>query len=143
MLRRMPRTNKKRQGREHTLALSLDDACSGFPPMVAGLTARYTDSVVAGTAIDRAIVLWQERHLRLHAALGADHSVHLTRGALSAIAHPTRRAASRAARGAATGLVHQAFLLVKLLLTSSEYEIVSAFPTPKGFVDEVQLETSL
>jgi hypothetical protein len=125
------------------LALSLDDACSGLLPIAAGLTAGYTHSIVAGTAIDRAIVLWQERHLRLHTALGADHSMHFAWGTLAAVAHPAGCAPRRTARRAATGLVHQAFLLVKFLLTSSEYEIVSAFPTPKGFVDEVQLETSL
>jgi len=107
------------------------------------LIARYSHLVVAGTAIDGAIVLWQERYLRLHAAFGADYSMHFARGALATITHPARCSARRSARGAAAGLVHQAFLLVKLLFTRSEYEIVSAFSTPKGFVVEVQLETSL
>src|SRR5579864_2389751 len=116
---------------------------SRLAPVCAGLAARYTHLVVAGTAIDGAVVLWQERHLRLHAALGADHSMHFARGALAATSHPTGCTARRTARRAAAGLVHQAFLLVKLLFTRSEYEIASAFATPKGFVDEVQLETSL
>ncbi len=125
------------------MALSLDDSRTGITPVCAELAARYTHLVVAGTAIDGAVVLWQERHLRLHAALGADYSMHFARGALSAIAHSAGCTARRAASRAATGLVHQAFLLVKLLFTRSEYEIASAFSTPKGFVDEVQLETSL
>jgi hypothetical protein len=69
--------------------------------------------------------------------------MHFARGALGAVAHAAVCTARRAASRAATGLVHQAFLLVKLLFTRSEYEIASAFSTPKGFVDEVQLETSL
>jgi hypothetical protein len=125
------------------LALSLDDTLAGLTPAYAGLVARYTHLVVAGTAIDGAIILWQEWHLRLHAALGADDSVHFARGAFGTIAHPTGCAARRAARRATAGLVHQAFLLVKLLFTRCEYEIASAFSTLKGFVDEVQLETSL
>ena len=112
-------------------------------PACVVLAARYTHLVVARTAIDRAVVLWQERHLRLHAALGADDRVHFTRCAFGAVAHSTGRTARCPARWATAGLVHQAFLLVKLLFTRSEYEIVSAFSTPKGFVNEVQLETSL
>jgi len=42
-----------------------------------------------------------------------------------------------------TRLIHQPFLLVELLFTGGEYEIVSAITAIKGFVFEVQLGTSL
>lgn len=108
-----------------------------------GLPASDAHSIVAGAAIDGAIVLWQERNLCLHAALSTDNGVHFAGSAFAAIAGPTRRTASRAARRTAARLIHQAFLLVKLLFTGSEHEIVTTFPTSKGFVDETQLETSL
>ena len=102
------------------------------------------DSVVAGTAIDGAIILGQEWHLRLGAALGANHRVHFAWSTLSTSTHTGRRvAAGRTAGWATTRLVHQAFLLVELLFTGSEYEVVSAFTTLKGFVFEAQLGTSL
>ena len=103
------------------------------------LAARYTNLIVAGAAIDGAIILGQEWHLRLHSALGANNCVHFARAALGATTHPARRIATRsAARGTAARLIHQAFLLVKLLLTSGEYEIISAFAAFQGFVFEIQ-----
>ena len=108
------------------------------------LVACDPDSVVAGTAIDGAIILGQEWHLRLGAALGANHRVHFAWSALSTSTHTGRRvAAGRTAGWATTRLVHQAFLLVELLFTGSEYEVVSAFTALKGFVIEAQLGTSL
>src|SRR3989440_7728080 len=107
------------------------------------LVACDPDSVVAGTAIDGAIILGQEWHLRLGAALGANHRVHFAWSTLSTSTHTGRRvAAGRTAGWATTRLVHQAFLLVELLFTSSEYEVVSAFTALKGFVFEAQLGTS-
>ena len=44
------------------------------------LVACDPDSIVAGAAIDRAIVLGEERHLRLDSALSANDCVHLTWG---------------------------------------------------------------
>jgi len=109
-----------------------------------GLIAWDADLVVAGTAIDGAIILGQEWHLRLGAALGANHRVHFAWSALSTSTHTGRRvAAGRTAGWTTTRLVHQAFLLVELLFTGSEYEVVSAFTALKGFVFEAQLGTSL
>lgn len=42
-----------------------------------------------------------------------------------------------------TRLIHQTFLLIKLLFPCREYEVVSTFATPEGFVFETQLGTSL
>ena len=56
----------------------------------------------------------------------------------------TRRTTTRcAAFGTPTRLIHQTFLLVKLLFTRSECEVVSTFATLKRFVNETQLGTSL
>lgn len=59
------------------------------------LAARYTYLIVAGTAIDGAIILGQEWHLRLHSALGANNRVHFARAALRPATHPARRIATR------------------------------------------------
>ena len=61
------------------------------------LVACDPDSVVAGTAIDRAIILGQEWHLRLHSTLSANNRVHFARAALRATTHPARRIAMRGA----------------------------------------------
>ena len=107
--------------------------------------AAHAHFIVAGTAIHRAIILWQERDLCLCAALSTNHAVHLARRPLTPCHTPAAPlgAACRTARRAASRLVHQAFLLVELLLTGSEYEILTALTTPERFVCEAQLGTSL
>jgi hypothetical protein len=108
------------------------------------LVAWDSDFVVAGAAIDRAIILGQEWDLRLDATLGTNDGVHFAWGAFARTpTHARRATACCAARWTTTRLVHQTFLLVKLLFTGCEYEIVSALTTIKGFVFEVQLGTSL
>ena len=104
----------------------------------------HTHLIVAGTAIDRAIIFGQERHLGLYTTFGAGDRVHLARWTLTA--RRADAAALRAARGATVGaagwLVHQPFLLVKLLLTSGEHEILTALTTLESFVREAQLGAS-
>ena len=108
------------------------------------LVACDPDSVVAGTAIDGAIILGQEWHLRLGAALGANHRVHFAWGTLRSIPRTARRITPCGTTGrTTTRLIHQPFLLVELLFTCCECEITSTFATPKGFVNETQLGTSL
>ena len=107
------------------------------------LVAWDADFVVAGTAIDGAIILGQEWDLRLDAALGTNDSVHLAWGALARTSTHRRAASCRATGWTTTRQIHQTFLLVKLLFARGEYEIVSALTAVKGFVFEVQLGTSL
>ena len=112
--------------------------------MMNRLAACYPDFVVASAAIDRAIILGQEWYLRLGATFGANHSVHFAWSTLSTSTHTGRRVTAGCTAGwATTRLVHQAFLLVELLFSGSEYEVVSAFTALKGFVNEAQLGTSL
>src|SRR5256885_5733176 len=97
------------------------------------LVACDPDFVVAGAAIDRAIILGQEWDLRLDTTLGTNNCVHFAWRALARTpTHARRATACRAARWTTTRLVHQPFLLVKLLFTGCEYEIVSALTTIKG-----------
>ena len=108
------------------------------------LVAGDSNFVIAGAAIDGAVILGQEWDLRLDTALGTNDRVHFAWGALARTS--TRggcAAACRAARWTTTRQIHQTFLLVKLLFTDGEYEVVSAFTTLKGFVNEAQLGTSL
>src|SRR2546429_9916916 len=58
------------------------------------LVACDPDSVVAGTAIDGAIILGQEWYLRLCAALGANPRVHFAWSTLSTSTHTGRRVAA-------------------------------------------------
>src|SRR5436305_13704463 len=73
------------------------------------LVACDPDSVVAGTAIDGAIILGQEWYLRLGTALGANHRVYFAWSTLSMSTHIGRRVSggSSACR-ASTRLVNQA-----------------------------------
>ena|SRR5439155_10280305 len=108
------------------------------------LVACDPDFVVAGTAIDRAIILGQEWYLRLGTALGANYRVHFSWSTLSTSTHTSRRVTAGCTAGwATTRLIHQTFLLVELLFADSEYKVVSAFTALKGFVNEAQLGTSL
>jgi len=124
--------------------------CQGNPPYhddikssTHGLVACDPDFVVAGVAIDGTIILGQEWDLRLDTALGTNDCVHLAWGALARTPTHGRAAACCAAGWTTTRLIHQTFLLVKLLFTGSEYEIFSALTAPEGFVFEVQRGTSL
>jgi hypothetical protein len=107
--------------------------------------AAHAHLIVAGAAIHRAIILWQERDLCLCATLSTNYAVHLAWSALTSghTSTATLGAACRTACWAASRLVHQALLLVELLLTGGEYEILTALTTPERFVCEAQLGTSL
>ncbi len=103
--------------------------------VVLDLPASHAHPVIAGAAIHRAIILGQEWHLRFYSALGTNHRVHLALPTLGASTCSTRRIAARCAtRWATPGLIEQPFLLVKLLLSGGEYEVISAFATLQGFV---------
>ena len=107
------------------------------------LVACDPDSVVAGTAIDGAIILGQEWYLGLGTALGTNNCVHLA-GCTLTSTHASRAITAGCTTGrTTTRLVYQTFLLIKLLFSGGEYKIVSALTAFKGFVFEVQLGTSL
>lgn len=109
-----------------------------------GLAAGHsTYFVKAGATIDRAILRRKEGNLRLDTALGTNNGVHLSRSTLRTTRRTHRVTARLTAGAAAARLVHQAFLLVKLLLSGSEDEIISAITALQGFVNEAQLGTSL
>ncbi len=103
------------------------------------LAAGHAIFIKAGTAIDGAIVLGQERNLRLNSALSADHSMHLAWGTLRTIARTAPLGATaRAATGTTARLVHQTFLLVELLFACGKSEIAFAITAFEGFVNETQ-----
>ena len=80
--------------------------------------AAHAHFIVAGTAIHRAIILGQEWNLCLGTTLGANHTVHLARGTLTTANTSTPLGATCCtAVRAASRLVHQALLLVELLLS--------------------------
>ena len=124
---------------------SQNAGCGSAQQITACLITCYADFIVACTAIHGAIILGQEWYLCLSTALGANNRVHLTWATFGAATpHATRRAAARRATGrATTGLIHQALLLVKLLFSRCKYEVISAFTALQGFVNEIQLGTSL
>jgi hypothetical protein len=64
--------------------------------------------------------------------------VHLAGSAVRTPAHATLGAATRTTTGATAGLIHQTFLLVKLLFSGGEDKIVSAFTAFEGLVNETQ-----
>jgi hypothetical protein len=80
----------------------------------------------AVAAIDRLVVAWQEGHLIFFATLGAGDRVHLARTPIPT-AGGHRLFAALAAVRAAAWFVEQTFLLVELLLSGSEDEILTAF----------------
>lgn len=102
------------------------------------LAARHANLIVAGATIDGPIVLRQERNLRLNSALGANHRMHLARSAIGTSARAPFRAAMRTATGTTAGLIHQTFLLVKLLFSGSENEVISTLAAFEGLVNETQ-----
>jgi hypothetical protein len=103
------------------------------------LVACDTCLIIACAAIDGAIILGQEWNLRLYATLSANNRMHLSWSAFGTTCVPTRIAACGTTGRAASGLVHQTFLLVELLFACGEYEIGAAFTAFQGFVNEVQL----
>ncbi len=120
-----------RHSQEHPLTLP---RCSSVLLLeqihAAALVSRYTDLIIAGTTVDRAIILWQEWNLCLRTALSANNSVHLSWSTFGSSTRTARRIATRCTTGrTTTGLIHQSFLLVEFLLTSGEHEIVTALTT--------------
>jgi hypothetical protein len=107
--------------------------------------------IVAGATIDGTVVLWRERNLRFDPTFSANYAIHLARGTLTiaitvamvGISPTSGVAAISAALWAAAGLIEQALLLIEVLLTSGEDEIVAAFTAIQGFVVVVQLENLL
>ena len=90
------------------------------------LAAGDAGLLVAGAAIHGPIMLGHKWQLCLSSALSTNSWMHLTRGALRTVGVSCGSAAIGAAGRAAAGLIHQAFLLVELLFSCCEYEIVSA-----------------
>jgi hypothetical protein len=94
------------------------------------LIAGYADLVVTRATIDGAIILRQERHLRLSSALGTNNCMHLSLSRALTTGRTTatcRSAARSTTTGAAARLIHQTFLLVELLFSCGKHEIISAF----------------
>jgi hypothetical protein len=83
--------------------------------------------------IDRLVISRQKWHLILFATFSAGNGMHLTRSTISP-AGRNRLLAALAAIRAAARLVEQSFLLVELLLTGGEDEVLPAFSTLKGLV---------
>ena len=88
---------------------------------------RYFLASEAVAAIDRAVIARLEGNLAGLAAVGADSVEHLARRAGDAFA-------GIAAGFAALGLVGEALLGVKLLLTGGENEFLSAILADQGLV---------
>ena len=94
------------------------------------LIAGHPDLVVTRATIDGAIILGQERHLRLSSALGTNNCMHLSLSRALTAGRTTTTCgctACGAAARAAARLIHQTFLLVELLFSCGEHEIISAF----------------
>src|SRR5581483_4202766 len=86
----------------------------------------YPHLVVAVAAIDGLVIAREEWDLTLRAAFRADDLVHFARPRVAATCSRHRLTPSRAALRAAARLVHQALLLVKLLLARREDEVLAA-----------------
>src|SRR5688572_30631006 len=102
--------------------------------MRGGEEGRLAVLLEAAPAVHRTVAAGLEGHLGLHAAVGADHRVHLPGGRRGAVAAAVRagRAAARlllagvAAGLAALGLAGEALLRVELLLLGREVELRAA-----------------
>ena len=103
----------------------------------------HSHPVIARAAIDGAVILGYEWHLRLGSTLGANDCMHFAWATLWTTTRAARCTTRWATCRTTTGLIQQAFLLVKLLFTRGEREVITAFPAPEGFVNETQLGTSL
>ncbi|GCF07481.1 hypothetical protein KDI_10450 [Dictyobacter arantiisoli] len=64
--------------------LHLSHCTHGLPDYQGMLVASHTDLVIARAAIDGAIILWQEWHLRFSTTLGTSYGMHFARGTLAA-----------------------------------------------------------
>ncbi len=114
----------------------VEQSCSD----VERLAASYTHFIVTGAAIDRAIILGQEWHLGLNAAFSTNNSVHFAWRTIRSAARRTGRITTGCTTGrTATRLIHQPLLLVELLFSGGEYEVISAFTALKSLVNETQL----
>ena len=102
------------------------------------LAARHANLIVAGATIDRSIVFRQERNLRLDSTLGANHRMHFARSTISASTRSPLGATTRTTTGTTAGLIHQPFLLVKLLFAGGKNEVISTLTAFQGFVNETQ-----
>ncbi len=90
------------------------------------LVADCTNFIVARATIDRSIILWQEWNLRLRTTLSTDDCVHFSWSTLTIASATGCLTAGSTAGWAASRLIHQAFLLVELLFSCCEYEVISA-----------------
>ena len=97
---------------------------------------RYFLASEAVAAIDRAVIARLEGNLAGLAAVGADSVEHLARRAGDAFA-------GIAAGFAALGLVGEALLGVKLLLTGGENEFLSAILADQGLVSVHEIPHSI
>ena len=102
------------------------------------LAASYANFIVAGAAVDRSIILWKKGNLCLNSAFSADNSMHFAWCALWATTVATFSSAPCAAIWATTGLIHQTFLLVKLLFACCKNELISTITAFQGLVNETQ-----
>ena len=93
-----------------------------------GLPASSGSEAIA--AVDRAVILRLERNFRLLAASGACHLEHR---ALTVVAIMAAASLS-AAVAAANRIIFKPFLLVELLLTCGEHEVLAALFAYEGFV---------
>jgi hypothetical protein len=94
--------------------------------------------VITRATVDGAIILWQERNLGLRTTFCADNGMHLARSTLRTCIVPAFRATAGAAVRTTAWLIHQTFLLVKLLFAGSESKIVPTLTAFEGLVNETQ-----
>ena len=87
-------------------------------------------SLEAVTAVHRTVSAGLEGHLGLAAAAVADHGIHLAGSSAVAVLGTARSAAGRAA----AGLILEALLREKFLLTGRENEFVAAVPAGQSLV---------
>lgn len=97
------------------------------------LIAALTIGLEAGAAIDRTVSAGLERNLSGLAAAIADHIIHL---ALATIGATIRLTTSRAASGAAAGLILEALVSIKLLFRRGEHEFCAALTANQSLVFE-------
>ncbi len=120
------RKTKTRHCQEHPLTLPLCLMCGLKQRREACLVARHSYLVITSAAIDGSIILRQEWNLGLRATFSANNGVHFSWSALCSSTCP-RRTAARCTAGRTTArLIHESFLLVELLLSGGENEIVAA-----------------
>jgi hypothetical protein len=129
----------------HSRSVWLDRYCKDIPNQHyqevyrnIRLTARYANSIIAGTAINGPIVFRQEWNLCLRSTFGAYNCMHLTGRTIRSSACATFRATAATAAGTTARLINQALLLVKLLFACGKCEIISTVAAFEGLVYETQ-----